>query len=172
MNDQPSSQATNSNLIAEQQPKALNVESWSELKCIDPGDFKLTGYLQLCADRRFHECIQDQFQVDAELPSRNAFWIHADAGGTPKMECQRTAPDYCYYDKHVRSMGWSAHGDVCGGFGPDVPDAVILEALDVISRRKMEEYPDADHFVYFATLIKKADAEEAVVYCRKYKKAI
>jgi len=98
------------------------------------------------------------------------YWIHADAGGTPKMECQRTAPDYCYYDKKVRLMGWSAHGDICGGFGPNVPDEVIRQALLVVSRRKVEEYPDAAHFVYFATTIKEGDAEEAVVYCMKYEK--
>jgi len=159
MNDQPSRQATNVNPIAER-----------ELKCIDPGDLSLLGYLQLCADRRFHKCIQDQFQADAELESPYAYWIHADAGGTPKMECQRTAPDYCYYTMGVRLMGWSAHGNKCGGFGSDVPDEVIRAALDLISSRKIEEYPDADHFVYFATLTKKGDAEEAVVYCRKYEK--
>lgn len=152
------------------QSKVLNVESWSELGCIDPGDPALLGYLQLCADRRFHKCIQDQFQADAELDSQYAYWIHADAGGTPKMECQRTAPDYCYYKMSVRIMGWSAHGNGCGGFGSDVPDEVIQAALDLIASRKVEEYPDADHFVYFATLIQKGGAEEAVVYCRKYEK--
>lgn len=167
MNDQSSSQAANANPIAEQQS---NEESWSELRCIDPGDPRILGFLQICADRRFFKCIQDQFQADAGLDSRNSYWIHADAGGTPKMECQRTAPDYCYYDKGVRKMGWSAHGNGCGGFGPNVPDPVIQQALNVVSRRKVEDYPDADHYVYFATLLKKGDAEEAVVYCRKCEK--
>jgi hypothetical protein len=80
------------------------------------------------------------------------------------MECQRTAPDYCYYDKKVRLMAWSAHGDICGGFGPNVPDEVIRQALVVVGRRKIEEYPDATHYMYFATTIKEGDAEEAVVY--------
>jgi hypothetical protein len=34
----------------------------------------------------------------------------------------------------------------------------------------MEDYPDAAHFLYFATTIKEGDAEEAVVYCVKYEK--
>ena len=170
MNDQPNSQATNVNPVAEGQSEALNEENWLVLGCKDTGTPEILGFLQLCADRRFFKCIQDQFEADAKLGSRDAYWIHADAGGTPKMECQRTAPDYCYYDKKVQKMGWSAHGNVCGGFGPNVPDAVIQRALEVVSQRKVEEYPRADHFVYFATLRKTGDAEEAVVYCRKCEK--
>lgn len=156
MDEQPSSQATNVNPIAVRFP--------------DPGIPPILGFLQLCADRRFHRIIQEQFQKDAGLNSTEDYWIHTDAGGTPKMECQRTAPDYCYYDKEVRLMGWSAHGDICGGFGPNVPDEVIRQALLVVSRRKIEEYPDASHFMYFATKIKEGDAEEAIVYCMKYEK--
>jgi hypothetical protein len=167
MSDQPSSQATSVNPPAERQSNVLNEENWSAQKYPDLGIPPLLGFLQLCADRRFHGCLQEQFQKDIGLNSPTDYWIHADAGGTPKMECQRTAPDYCYYDKGVRLMGWSAHGDVCGGFGPDVPDEVIQQALLVISRRKVEEYPDATHFVYFATLSKEGDAEAAVVYCMK-----
>jgi hypothetical protein len=67
-------------------------------------------------------------------------------------------------------MGWSAHGDICGGFGPDVPDEVIKHALLVVWRRKVEEYPEAKHSAYFATTKKEGDTEEAVVYCIKYEK--
>jgi hypothetical protein len=171
MSNQPSSQATNVNPPAERQSNARNEEAWSALRCTDPGEPDVAGYLQLCADRRFHRCIQDQFEADAGLNSSEEYWIHADAGGTPKMECQRTAPDYCYYDKGVEWMGWSAHGNVCGGFGPNVPDDVIQRALDVVARRKVEEYPNATHLVYFVTLRKEGDAEEAVVYCMKYEKS-
>lgn len=170
MSDQPSGQATNVNPPAERQPKAHSEKNWSALKCVDPGEPDVAGYLQLCADRRFHRCIQKQFEEDAELNSPEEYWIHADAGGTPKMECQRIAPDYCYYKMHVEWMGWSAHGNVCGGFGPDVSDEEIKHALDVISQRKIEEYPNATHLVYFATLRKEGDAEEAVVYCTKHEK--
>ena len=163
MNDQPSSQATNESNV-------LNEENWLVQRYRDPGIPPLLGFLQLCADRRFHRCLQEQFQKDTGVNTPEDYWIHADAGGTPKMECQRTAPDYCYYDKKVRLMGWSAHGDICGGFGPNVPDEVIRQALLVVSRRKVEEYPDAAHFVYFATTIKERDAEEAVVYCMKHEK--
>lgn len=170
MNDQPNDQTINVNPTAGRQSNVLKEENWSVLRCTDPGEPRLLGYLQLCADRRFHRCIQEQFQDDAKLNSPDDYWIHADAGGTPKMECQRTAPDYCYYDKRVRLMAWSAHGNVCGGFGPNVPDEVIQQALILVSRRKAEDYPAATHFVYFATLRKEGDAEEAVVYCMKYEK--
>lgn len=170
MNDQLSSQASSVNPIAERQSNVLNEENWLVQKHPNPGIPPILGFLQLCADRRFHRCIQEQFQRDAGMNSPEDYWIHADAGGTPKMECQRTAPDYCYYDKGVRLMGWSAHGDICGGFGTNVPDEVIRHALFVVWRRKTEEYPDAGHFMYFATTIKEGDAEEAVVYCMKYEK--
>lgn len=170
MSDHPNSQASNADPIAERQSNVLNEEKWLVQKYPDVGIPPILGFLQLCADRRFHRCIQEQFQRDVGMNSPEDYWIHADAGGTPKMECQRTAPDYCYYDKGVRLMGWSAHGDICGGFGPNVPDEVIQQALVVVSRRKAEEYSDATHFVYFATMIKEGDAEEAVVYCMKYEK--
>lgn len=170
MSDQPSNQATNVNPRAEQQSNVLSKENWLVQKYPDPGIPPILGFLQLCADRRFHRSLQEQFQKDTGMNSPEDCWIHADAGGTPKMECQRTAPDYCYYDKGVRLMGWSAHGDVCGGFGPNVPDEVIQQALLVVARRKMDEYPDAGHYIYFATMIKEGDAEEAVVYCMKHEK--
>lgn len=169
MSDQPSSQDTNVNTRAEQQSKVLSKENWLVEKYPNPGIPPLLGFLQLCADRRFHRSIQEQFQRDTGINSPEDFWIHADAGGTPKMECQRTAPDYCYYDKGARLMGWSAHGDVCGGFGPTVPDDEIQQALLVVARRKMEDYPDAGHYIYFATM-SEGDADEAVVYCVKYEK--
>jgi len=170
MNDQPSSQATHANSSVERQSKILNPEDWEVLICDKTKEPPILGFLQLCADRRFHQCIQRKFQQDAGLSLPEDYWIHADAGGTPKMECQRTAPDYCYYDKHVRKMGWSAHGNVCGGFGPDVPDEEIEQALVVIFQRKTEEYPLARHFCYFARQIGVGDAAEAAVYCHKYEK--
>ena len=170
MNDQPSSQATNVDPIAERESNVLNEENWLVQRLPYTDDVPLLGFLQLCADRRFHRIIQERFQLDAKLKSPEDYWIHADAGGTPKMADRVGAPDYCYRDKKVRLMGWSAHGDICGGFGPNVPDEVIRQALLVVSRRKVEEYPDAAHFVYFATLSKEGDAEEAVVYCMKHEK--
>jgi hypothetical protein len=171
MSDQPSSQDTNVNPDAEQQSNAPSEESWLAHKCPNPGNPPVLGFLQLCADRRFHRAIQERFQRDTGLASSEDYWIHADAGGTPKMEELRIAPNYCYHDKKVRLMGWSAHGDTCGGFGPGVPDEVIRQALSEAWQRKTKEYPEARHLMYFATMIKEGDEEEAVVYCMTYEKS-
>jgi hypothetical protein len=67
-------------------------------------------------------------------------------------------------------MGWAAHGNGCGGFGEDVPDRVIWRKLWKVARKKMAEYDEASHFVYFATIKKEKGAEQAVVYCMKREK--
>src|SRR5215218_4960861 len=105
MNDQPSGQATNAAPTAEPQSTVLNEENWTVERLPYIEDCPARGFLQLCADRRFHKCIQQEFKKDAGLTSREDYWIHADAGGTPKMECQRITPDYCYINKKVRLMG-------------------------------------------------------------------
>ncbi len=104
MSDQPNSQATNVNSNAEQQSNVLNEKDWSVQRCPDPGRRDILGFLQLCADRRFHRCIQERFQADTRLEPED-YWIHADAGGTPKMASQVKAPNYCY-DQGVKWMGW------------------------------------------------------------------
>jgi hypothetical protein len=165
MSDQPISQATNVIPRAVRQPNLLNEVSWSVKPCTFTKEPETRGFLQLCADRRFHRCLQNRFEEDTGLESPDLYWIHADAGGTPKMECARTAPDYCYYDKYVRLMGWSAHGDNCGGFGHGVPDDEIQRALLVTALRKIEEYPEATHYVYFATTVNEGGTWRAVVHC-------
>jgi hypothetical protein len=80
------------------------------------------------------------------------------------MEGQRVTPDYCYKQKNVRLMGWSAHGDKCGGFGEHVPDDVIRRALCETMQRNVKQYPEAKHFIYFVTVDKEQGQEETVVY--------
>lgn len=160
MNDQSSSQATNVNPTDGQQSNALNKENWTAEIQPYTEDPPAKGFLQLCADRRFHKCIQQAFKEDAGLTSREDYWIHADAGGTPKMECQRITPDYCYINKTVRLMGWSAHGAGCGGFGEEVPDEVIKRELCSTMQRNVRKYSLAKHFIYFVTMRN----EETVLY--------
>lgn len=160
MNDQSSSQATNANPTAERQSNLPNEENWIAEKLPYTEDCPAMGFLQLCADRRFHKSIQQAFEEDAGLTSREAYWIHADAGGTPKMECQRITPDYCYINKEVRLMGWSAHGAGCGGFGEEVPDEVIMRELCATMQRNVRKYALAKHFIYFVTVRNR----ETVVY--------
>jgi hypothetical protein len=140
------------------QPNADNSESpnvahWTEEHLPYVEDFQGLGFLQMCADRRFHRCIQEEFKKDAGLPEREDYWIHADAGGTPKMADQLITPNYCYETKGVRLMGWSAHGAGCGGFGAHVPDEVIQRDLCQTMQRKVQDYPEATHFIYFVTVV-------------------
>jgi len=118
------------------------------------------GFLQLCADRRFHKLIQQEFKKDAKLPSREDYWIHADAGGTPMMADRKILPVYCYGKKRVRLMGWAAHGDGCGGYGEEVPDDVIMQDLCKTMQKNVREYPEATHFIYFVTIRN----EQTIVY--------
>jgi hypothetical protein len=140
-----------------------------EHKCGFSEDYPVMGFLQLCADRRFHRCLQERFKEDAGLGSSLEYWIHADAGGTPRMAELIAAPDYCYFKKGVKVMGWSAHGNGCGGF-PDTDDDKIREALEKTAKEKVAAYPKASHFVYFATMIRDKDTDEAVVFSTKYEK--
>ena len=164
MNDQSSSQDTNADPTAEQQSNMLDEENWKVERVPYTEDCPTRGFLQLCADRRFHKLIQQEFKKDANLSSREDYWIHADAGGTPKMAKQIVTPDYCYKKMGVRLMGWSAHGDNCGGFGDGVQDVVIRRALCETVQGKVKEYPEAKHFIYFVTIYKQAGKEETVVY--------
>ena len=49
-------------------------------------------------------------------------------------------------------MGWSAHGDGCGGFGEEVTDDVIQRELCNTMQRNVRKYALATHFIYFATV--------------------
>ena len=140
-----------------------------EHRCENSPDVDVMGFLQLCADRRFHACLQKRFQEDAKLDSPLKYWIHADAGGTPAMAHLTAAPEYCYITKGVKVMGWSAHGNGCGGF-PGLSDDKIREKLEEVAQQNVNKYPKACHFVYFATVKKEKGAEEMVLYCVKYDK--
>jgi|SRR5215204_368278 len=164
MNDQSSSQATNATPTAGQQSNVLDEGNWTVEILPYTEDTPARGFLQLCADRRFHQPIQQEFKKDAGLTSREDYWIHADAGGTPKMASQKVTPDFCYINNEVRLMGWSAHGDKCGGFGDNVSDEVIRGELCKTMQKNVRDYPLARHFIYFATVRKEQGHEETIVY--------
>ena len=146
------------------QSNVLKEDNWLVERLPFTEDCPTRGFLQLCADRRFHKLIQQEFKKDAGLTSREDYWIHADAGGTPKMEGQRVTPNYCYKDKKVRLMGWSAHGDKCGGFGEHVKDEVIKRALCETMQRNVKVYPEAKHFIYFVTIENQETVVSRMIY--------
>lgn len=124
--------------------------SWSISTSYD--DVPALGFLQMCAERRFYRAIQEEFEKLTGL-SHYEYWIHTDAGGSPKMtkELHKVAPNYCYDKQGVRTMGWAAHGTGCGGFDPtNTPDDVILAELNRILRLRVNEYPKAKHYAFFA----------------------
>lgn len=164
MTGQPSNQDTDADPAAEQQSNAPDAENWTVERLPYEEDCPARGFLQLCADRRFHRYIQQEFKKDAGLTSREDYWIHADAGGTPKMAGQKVTPDFCYFKNGVRLMGWSAHGANCGGFGDGVDDIVIRRALCQTMQGKVKEYPEAKHFIYFVTVYEEQGKEETVLY--------
>jgi len=148
---------------ANRTPEVLNKKNWKVEKLPYQKDLPVRGFLQMCADRRFHALIQKEFKKDAGLSTREDYWIHADAGGTPKMADLTIAPDYCYGKKKVRLMGWAAHGDICGGFGDHVGDDEIMLALCKTMQQKVRDYPEATHFIYFVTVQKKRGKEETII---------
>jgi hypothetical protein len=163
MNDQSSSPTPGADPTAGQQSNVLNEENWIVERLPYIEDCPARGFLQLCADRRFHKCIQQEFKKDAKLTSREDYWIHADAGGTPTMANQTVTPNYCYEDKNVRLMGWSAHGANCGGL-PNQSDDKIKQLLSDTAEGKVKAYPLAKHFIYFVTIDRKQGKDETVVY--------
>jgi hypothetical protein len=164
MSNELSNQATDANPTDGRQANLPNEENWTAEILPYTEDCTARGFLQLCADRRFHKCIQRAFKEDAGLTLREDYWIHADAGGTPKMVGQRVTPNYCYNDKRVRLMGWSAHGAKCGGFGESVPDHKIKQDLCEAMQKNVREYPLAKHFIYFVTVREEQGREETVLY--------
>lgn len=115
----------------------------------DSKKYELKGFLQMCIERRFHAAVQACFQEVTGL-EETTYWIHTDVGGTPGMEDNDGAPNYCYEDpQNARIMGWSAHGSGCGGF-PGMLDPAILDLLMETVERQAAEYPEARHFAFFA----------------------
>lgn len=108
------------------------------------------GFLQMCIERRFLRPLQLEFEKLTRL-DHSRYWVESGVGGTPNMQNEFRASDYCY-NKGVRVMGWSAHGAHCGGFGPDVSDEKIQQLLLDVLAERIARYPKAQHYALFATL--------------------
>jgi hypothetical protein len=106
------------------------------------------GFLQLCADRRFHRRTMDEFERASGLAS-DGYWIEAVVGGAPSETLRTRAADFAR-SKGATHMAWAAHGDECGGY-PDTPNDRLRELLAEIAERRRRDYPDATHYVFFAT---------------------
>ena len=106
------------------------------------------GFLQLCAERRFHRKVMEAFERAAGLaPDR--YWIEARPGGAPSWTDNTRAARLAYRNGATH-MGWSAHGDVCLGF-PRKSTAELRRMLEKTARARAREFPRASHYLVFAT---------------------
>ena len=105
------------------------------------------GYLQLCAERRFHRVVMETFERETGLQP-DEYWIEARPGGAPSW-ADNTRGARLAYRNGARFMGWAAHGDVCLGF-PGASDEELRWSLHRAAVRRAEEFPRCVHFALFA----------------------
>jgi hypothetical protein len=105
------------------------------------------GFLQLCADRRYHRVTMEDFEARTGLRP-DQYWIEAAAGGAPGLG-GATATARFAYDKGARIMGWAAHGGGCGGF-PGTGDDELRAKLHGAATDAAREFPEAEHWALFA----------------------
>jgi hypothetical protein len=104
------------------------------------------GFLQLCADRRYHRKTMAAFEQATGL-GPDDYWIEASAGGAPELGVS-TATARFAYDQGARVMGWAAHGDQCGGF-PGLDNDAILAKLRTAVADLAPDFPGATHWILF-----------------------
>jgi hypothetical protein len=105
------------------------------------------GFLQLCAERRFHRATMEAFERATGL-GPDEYWIEARAGGAPSWD-ENTRTGRTAFRFGARHMGWSAHGATCLRY-PDLSDAELRSRLDRVARRRAQEFPAANHYLLFA----------------------
>jgi hypothetical protein len=105
------------------------------------------GFLQLCAERRFHRAVMEAFERETGL-APDEYWIEARAGGAPSWS-DNTRTARIAHRFGAKTMGWSAHGAECRGY-PGESDAALRSRLDKTARRRAEEFPNVSHLLLFA----------------------
>jgi hypothetical protein len=111
-------------------------------------DEERLGYLQLCAERRFHRVVMEAFERAAGLRP-DGYWIEARPGGAPSWS-DNTRGARIAHRNGARHMGWAAHGDVCLGL-PGKSNAELRRMLEKTARARAAEFPRAEHYLLFAT---------------------
>ena len=108
---------------------------------------KPLGFLQLCADRRFHRMTMDAFEHATGLRP-DEYWIEARSGGAPGWS-DATRSARIAYRNGARHMGWAAHGDGCRGF-PGVRADALRRKLSTAARSRRDDFREAVHYELFA----------------------
>ena len=104
------------------------------------------GFLQLCADRRYHRMTMAAFEEATGL-GPDEYWIEASAGGAPGLGVSTDTARFAY-GQGARVMGWAAHGDQCGGF-PGLDNEEILAKLRTMVSDLAPDFPEATHWILF-----------------------
>ncbi|MDQ4125742.1 MAG: hypothetical protein M3134_09110, partial [Actinomycetota bacterium] len=73
------------------------------------GDAEVRGFLQLCADRRYHRLTMEEFEARTGL-GPDDYWIEATAGGAAAFGGSTATAAFAYANG-ARIMGWAGHGD-------------------------------------------------------------
>ena len=107
---------------------------------------EVRGFLQLCADRRYHRKAMAEFERVTNL-APDEYWIEATAGGPPAFGAATPTATYAY-DNGATIMGWAAHGDGCGGF-PGVDDEGMKAKLQAAAADRAIDFPTVEHWTLF-----------------------
>lgn len=105
------------------------------------------GFLQLCADRRFHHAVMSAFEEATGLEP-DEYWIEAGPGGSVGQP-ELTAVARLAHENGAAVMGWAAHGGQCLGF-PDSSDSELRDALAESARARARDLPGCEHHMLFA----------------------
>ena len=112
-----------------------------------PPQDEVLGFLQLCADKRYHRKTMDAFEAATALEGSDRYWIEATAGGAAAFAEPTVTARYAY-ENGAKIMGWAAHGDGCGGF-PGRSNADMQAMLQAVARKRQSEFPHAEHWILF-----------------------
>jgi hypothetical protein len=112
-----------------------------------PDDGIVRGYLQLCADLRFHRATMIEFERVTGLAA-DGYWIESRPGGAPSW-ADNTRAARLAHRRGALLMGWAAHGDECLGFAGESNDQIRSRLLRTLAKRA-EEFPRATHVGLFA----------------------
>lgn len=104
------------------------------------------GFLQLCADRRYHRKTMLAFEQATGLRP-DEYWVESRAGGAPSYTDTTRAARVAYREGATR-MGWAAHGDRCWGFY-GASNGEMRRKLVGTARSRVADFPRASHFVLF-----------------------
>lgn len=115
------------------------------------------GFLQLCADRRFHRQVMTAFERHGGLAEAHgaaaatSYWIEATPGGALALGDMTVTCRHAL-SKGARVVGVAVHGDDCGGYGKWSTSDLEAALLGAMERRAgMPAFAGVTHLGFMAT---------------------